>query len=240
MNLAIVVPVFNERDNLPDLIQTIEKQLKGKVEFTWVICDDGSTDGTFEWLSSEAKEGKIHFTGKRKNQGPGKAFENGFRYVLKNLAECEAILTLEGDGTADISSLDLMITQVKTNDCVLASVYYPGGGFSQTHPLRLFISKVANGITRKVLRLPFQTLTSFYRIYSRDALEMLKQNGEIVIEESGFICQVEILFKLQRAGLKIVEVPTILYTDRRKGQSKMNMGKTLIAHLRFVFNHLFK
>jgi dolichol-phosphate mannosyltransferase len=237
MNLAIVVPVFNELENIPGLIETIETHCQDKTALTWVFCDDGSTDGTYEWLFNESKKGTLHLTGDGKNHGPGKAFENGFQYVLNKLPECEAVLTLEGDGTADITSLDSMLKQLQNHDCVLASVYYPGGGFSKTNPFRLFVSKVANGLTRMLLRLPFRTLTSFYRLYNRKALETLSKNGNLVLEETGFICQVEILLKLHRAGLSIVEVPTVLFTDRRKGQSKMNMGKTLISHLRFILKH---
>jgi dolichol-phosphate mannosyltransferase len=119
-------------------------------------------------------------------------------------------------------------------DVVLASVYSEGGGFSKTNWVRLLISKFANGLTRRCLNLPYQTLTSFYRIYRVSALHKLQNNGRPIFSEKGFICQVEILYKLHRKGFVIKEIPTTLFTDRRKGKSKMNLRKTMIAHIRFL------
>jgi hypothetical protein len=84
------------------------------------------------------------------------------------------------------------------------------------------------------LNLPFETLTSFYRIYRVSILQQLKTNSRPIFSEKGFICQVEILYKLHRKGFVIKEIPTTLFTDRRKGKSKMKLGKTMIAHIRFL------
>ena len=233
MNVAIVIPVFNERENLPALLDAIRLELKGKVEFTFVIADDGSTDGTKEWLKEEQAKGNVFVVENEHNAGPGKAFEAGFRCVLSQLPQSTNVLTLEGDGTADLGSIHQLLEAINTADVALASVYSKGGGFSRTSMLRLAISKMANGLTRWKLKLPYRTLTSFYRLYSIRAIRALAQRP-IMIEESGFICQVEILHYLHQMGLRIVEVPTVLYTDRRKGASKMKLMKTMLAHLRFL------
>lgn len=233
MNVAIVIPVYNERENLPALLDAIRLELKGSIPFSFVISDDGSTDGTKEWLKEEQAKGNLFAVGNNLNEGPGKAFEAGFRFVLSQLPQCTSVLTMEGDGTADLGSIIQLLKAFTSADVVLASVYSKGGGFSRTSLLRLAISKIANGITRWKLKLPFRTLTSFYRLYSIRAIRALEQRPTM-IEESGFICQVEILHYLHQLGLRIVEVPTVLYTDRRKGASKMKLMKTMLAHIRFL------
>ena len=154
--------------------------------------------------------------------------------MLTTLPDFDFLLTMEGDGTADLSSLQSMFDSINNADVVLASVYSEGGGFSKTNWARLLISKFANGLTRLCLNLPFKTLTSFYRIYRVSVLHQLQYNNTQIFNEKGFICQVEILYKFHRNGFVIKEIPTTLFTDRRKGKSKMNLLKTMIAHIRFL------
>jgi dolichol-phosphate mannosyltransferase len=235
MKLAVVIPIFNELENLPSLIDSVEQLGNSTTEITVIVCDDGSNDGSWLWLDEEQQKGRIVVLGDGNNYGPGVAFENGFQYVLKTLPDFDFLLTMEGDGTADLSSLQSMFDSISHADVVLASVYLEGGGFSKTNWARLLISKFANGLTRLCLNLPFQTLTSFYRMYRVSTLHQLHQNSNQIFSEKGFICQVEILYKLHREGFVIKEIPTTLFTDRRKGKSKMKLLKTMIAHVRFLW-----
>jgi dolichol-phosphate mannosyltransferase len=235
MKLAVVIPIFNELENLPNLIESIEQLKSSSIQLSIIICDDGSHDGSRLWLNAEQQKGRLTVLGDGNNYGPGVAFENGFQYVLKTLPDFDFLLTMEGDGTADLSSLQSMFDSINYADVVLASVYSEGGGFSKTNWTRLLISKFANGLTRRCLNLPFQTLTSFYRIYRVSVLQQLKTNSRPIFSEKGFICQVEILNKLHRKGFVIKEIPTTLFTDRRKGKSKMKLRKAMIAHVRFLW-----
>ena len=235
MKLAVVIPIFNELENLPSLIDSVEQLGNSTTEIKVIVCDDGSNDGSRLWLDEEQQKGRLVVLGDGNNYGPGVAFENGFQYVLKTLPDFDFLLTMEGDGTADLSSLQSMFDSISHADVVLASVYLEGGGFSKTNWARLLISKLANGLTRLCLNLPFQTLTSFYRMYRVSTLHQLHQNSNQIFSEKGFICQVEILYKLHREGFVIKEIPTTLFTDRRKGKSKMKLLKTMIAHVRFLW-----
>ena len=234
MKLAVVIPIFNEFENLPNLIESIEKLKSSSIQLSIILCDDGSNDGSRLWLDEEQQKGRLIALGDGNNYGPGVAFENGFQYVLQKLPDFDFLLTMEGDGTADLSSFHIMFETINNADVVLASVYAEGGGFSKTNWARLLISRIANGLTRRCLNLPYQTLTSFYRIYRISTLHQLHQNSNQIFSEKGFICQVEILYKLHRKGFVIKEIPTTLFTDRRKGNSKMNLRNTMIAHVRFL------
>ena len=235
MKLAVVIPIFNELENLPSLIDSIELLGNSTIDTSIIVCDDGSNDGSRLWLDEQQEKGRLVVLGDGNNYGPGVAFENGFQYVLKTLPDFDFLLTMEGDGTADLSSLQSMFDSIKHADVVLASVYSEGGGFSKTNWARLLISRFANGLTRRCLNLPYQTLTSFYRIYRVSILQQLQSNSRPIFSEKGFICQVEILYKLHRKGFVIKEIPTMLFTDRRKGYSKMKLRKTMIAHIRYLW-----
>jgi dolichol-phosphate mannosyltransferase len=235
MKLAVVIPILNELENLPALIDSIEQLGNSTIGISIIVCDDGSNDGSRIWLESEQQKGRLIVLGDGNNYGPGVAFENGFQYVLRYLSNFDFLLTMEGDGTADLSSFPIMFDSINHADVVLASVYLQGGGFSKTNWARLLISKIANELTRICLNLPYQTLTSFYRIYRVSTLHQLQKESNPIFSEKGFICQVEILYKLHRKGFVIKEIPTTLFTDRRKGKSKMKLGKTMNAHVRFLW-----
>ena len=239
MKLAVVIPILNELENLPSLIDSVERLGNSTIDISIIVCDDGSNDGSRIWLESEQQKGRLIVLGDGNNYGPGVAFENGFQYVLKTHPDFDFVLTMEGDGTADLSSFPIMLNSISHADVVLASVYAEGGGFSKTNWARLFISKFANELTRKCLNLPFQTLTSFYRIYRVSTIHQLQKDSYPIFYEKGFICQVEILNKLHRKGFVIKEIPTTLFTDRRKGKSKMRLLKTMIAHVRFLWRTIF-
>ena len=239
MKLAVVIPIFNELENLPSLIASVEQLGNSTIDIKIIVCDDGSDDGSRIWLESEQQKGRLIVLGDGNNYGPGVAFENGFQYVLRELPDFDFLLTMEGDGTADLSSFPIMFDSMSQADVVLASVYIQGGGFSKTNWARLLISKFANELTRRCLNLPFQTLTSFYRIYRVSTIHQLQKDGYPIFSEKGFICQVEILYKLHRKEFVIKEIPTTLFTDRRKGKSKMKLAKTMLAHVRFLWRTIF-
>lgn len=233
------MPVYNEASGLATWIRAIEKVLSAHRTY-FVISDDGSTDGLRQALSQELNLPCYVIIGDGINRGPGAAFNIGFAYILEHGNPGDAVLTLESDGTADLTSLQPMLEALKTKDVVLASVYMPGGGFTQTQWMRLLLSNMANSLTRKILHLPYRTLTSFYRGYRFEALLNLKMAFSNLIDERGFICQVELLYKCNKAGLSIAEIPTKVFSDRRKSPSKMKIMRTIREHLRFVFKTRFR
>ena len=122
MKLAVVIPIFNEFENLPSLIDSIEQLRNSSIDISIIVCDDGSKDGSRIWLESEQQKGRLIVLGDGNNHGPGIAFENGFQYVLQKLPNFDFLLTMEGDGTADLSSLQSMFDSI--NNSFLQSTQY--------------------------------------------------------------------------------------------------------------------
>ena len=230
----VLLPVFNESKGIIGWLTKIKLSCQEFGDVQFVISDDGSTDGLEYAISNWDKKNCCVILGDGLNHGPGAAFDLGFRYILAHGKSSDLIVTLEADGTADLSMLPNMLDALKEQDQVLASVYLEGGGFSHTTWYRVGLSNIANGLTRFTLRLPYRTLTSFYRTYRWDALKTLADRFDPLIQETGFICQVELLHKSRIAGLKILEIPTRVYSERRIGKSKMKLMKTALEHLRFL------
>jgi hypothetical protein len=124
-------------------------------------------------------------------------------------------------------------------DLVLASVYSQGGGFQKTSFLRKLLSACANVLMRMLFDLHMQTLSSFYRVYSVELLRKVKTKYGTIVKEPGFLCMIEVLMKCIKAEAKVIEVPTLLLSEKRKGKSKMKLMKTSMSYLRFMFSNKF-
>lgn len=117
---------------------------------------------------------------------------------------------------------------------ILASVYAQGGGFEHTTFLRKLISAIANLLYRFLFNIKVQTLSSFYRTYSITLLRHIKEKYGEIITESGFICMLEVLIKGVDTNARILEVPMVLASSKRKGASKLKIFKTTLQYFKFL------
>jgi dolichol-phosphate mannosyltransferase len=235
--IHVVVPAFNEADNMPALLSSIAEQLDPLAQrYRIVVVDDGSTDGTAEACRRAAAAGLgVEVVRHDANRGPGAAFRTGFLHVLETAAPLDLVITLEGDQTSDASVLPRLLHRVweEGDHIALASCYLYGGGIAGTRLHRVGLSHVANGLMKKALGLSgLSTLSSFYRVYQASALMALRERyGDGFITTRGFECMVEVLYRAARLGLRISEVPMVLDGRRRLGKSKMKVVRTSIAYL---------
>lgn len=235
MKVWVVIPVFNEAAGIQSTLNDVYRELIDVAEFKLIVVDDGSTDSTLDLVNQSIRPQDIAIALKT-NQGPGVAFQEGISSVLSQADPKDLLLTLEGDGTTDWSSLKSMIQSIQTHDLVLASVYLKGGGFSRTSWWRMALSKVANHLSNLILGIRVNTLTSFYRLWRIELLLNMQSTFPKLIQESGFICQVELLYKAHLCGARITEVPTHVYGNLRQGKSKMKLVKTALSHLKFLLS----
>ncbi|MFM7023277.1 MAG: glycosyltransferase family 2 protein [Flavobacteriales bacterium] len=234
--IYILIPVFNEEQNIENLFNELNA-LKLDEEVFFVFADDGSSDKSVELLGLYFA-GKNHIVLKNgENKGPGYTFNHGFTWILENAkSDSDRVVTMEADTTSDLGILPHMLTISGMGyDLVLASVYAQGGGFDQTSFIRKFLSSLSNAAIRFLLGIQVNTYTSFYRVYHIGLLRRIKNKYPQLITENGFICKLEILMKAVKTGVKIVEVPMLLQSTKRKGKSKMKILKTSIEYLRFAF-----
>lgn len=234
MTVFFLIPVYNESENLPELARNLLSCFPEK-EKKYVFVDDCSTDNSVEIIKSFFSENSLNVITKKENTGPGDSFNKGFDWILQNSHKDDVVITMEADNTSDIGLLTKMFAISQSGfDLVLASVYAQGGGFDKTSFSRRVISSVANMMMRFLFDIKILTLSSFYRIYSIEILEKIKLQYQTIIEEKGFISMLEILIKALRLNASIIEVPMVLYSKKRKGNSKMKKIKTMGSYFRFM------
>lgn len=224
MNVLVIVPTFNERDNLPELARRILTD----TPYRLLIVDDGSPDGTGEIADALAREHAarvdvLHRTGPR---GLGLSYLDGFRRALSG--DADLICQMDADLSHDPKYLpDIVQAAADTYDVVLGSRYLHGISVVNWPLRRIVLSTFANWYVRAITGLTARDSTSGYRCWRREALARLDL-GRIVSQRYAFT--VEMTFEAARLGLRIGEVP-IIFVERRQGASKMSASVLLESML---------
>ncbi|MFQ5444822.1 MAG: glycosyltransferase [Nitrospinales bacterium] len=240
--IYILIPVFNEEENIPPLVTSIDQALKTmREEYRVIFVNDGSTDGTAGEIQKHMKSFPLDMLENKPNQGVGVSFDKGFKHFIAQGKSGDILITMEGDNTADLNTLPQLVDEIrKGKDFVLASVYSEKGEIIGTTPLRLGLSYTANFLCRLIFKVHgVSTFTSFYRGYAHSALKELYEGfHNEVITERGYICMVEILLRLYHGGFSFSEVPTLLDGTKRIGFSKLKKVETIKAYLRLFIRHI--
>lgn len=226
MDLSIVIPMFNEAENIESTLKTVEEAL-ASFEGTYEIIavNDGSIDHTLETLKRiESQNEKIKVVSYSKNMGRGMALRKGFQE-----SKGEMVVSIDADLSYDPQYILDLVHALKTGqdtDLVLASPYMPGGSVQGVPALRLWISKLGNIILRFAMPNRIYTSTGIFRAYRKRVLDSLE------LESDGKEIHLEILSKAMALGYHIKELPVML-KGRKKGRSKFKFKKTAISHLVF-------
>ena len=226
MDLSIVIPMFNEAENVETTLNRVGEAL---ASFQWdyeiIPVNDGSIDNTLEILKvMESQNKKIRVVSYSKNMGRGMALRKGFQK-----SRGEIIISIDADLSYDPRSILDLVHALQTGpdiDFVLASPYMPGGRVQDVPVLRLWISKLGNKILRLALPNRIYTSTGIFRAYRKRVLDSME------LESDGKEIHLEILSKAMALGFRVKEVPAIL-RGRRKGRSKFKLKKTTASHLAF-------
>lgn len=244
MKFYFLAAVFNEENNIGKLLRSLgEFGLKRKWDFNVTIVNDGSTDGTKNEAQKYLGTFPIKILDLENNQGPGAAFKAGFDSVM-NVCDSEGIIiTIEGDGTSDLSILDEMVARALSGyDLVLASCHAKGGVVKNVGIYRTITTKAVNFMLRGIVgKSGIKTFSCFYRVYRLSALRsVFRFYGKSYIEEKGFAFALELLLKFVKSGAKVTEVPVVLDWGKRLGKSKMKTVPTIKAYLRIMVKEVLR
>jgi glycosyltransferase involved in cell wall biosynthesis len=218
----VIVPTYNEAENIRLLVADI-LSLPEPVDL--VVVDDNSPDGTGQIADDlatlHASVRVVHRPGK---QGLGTAYKAGFRYGLER--GYDRILTMDADFSHPPGDIPAMIALSRTEaDLVIGSRYVRGGGTHGCTLPRKMLSWGANAFAKTVLGLQAMDCTAGYRCYRRQVLESIKLDA---ILSNGYSFLIEMLYRCQRRGWRVGEVP-ILFENRRRGASKISRQEILRA-----------
>ncbi len=228
----VVVPTYNERENLPPLVQRL---LALPTPVDLLVVDDNSPDGTGK-LADElaAAHSCIHVLHRSEKNGLGRAYIAGFKWALD--LGYEFIFELDGDLSHNPDDIPMFLEAAKGADLVLGSRYLNGIRIINWPLSRLMLSQSAAKFVHIVTGMPFTDPTGGYKCFRRRALQVINLDE---IHSNGYSFQIEMTHKLWRQGMKVVEVP-IIFTDRFQGHSKMSrhiMWEAFFMVWRLAFQH---
>ena len=211
----VIVPTYNERENITRLIGSIlEQDLRLEI----LVVDDGSPDGTGEIVEGLMQhETRVHILKRPRKMGLGTAYIAGFRWALQ---ECyDFVFEMDADFSHDPAHLSQFLSAVEDADLVLGSRYRNGKVTVVNWPIkRLLLSYFANVYARIVTGLPVWDATGGFKCFRRKVLESIDLSH---VRSNGYAFQIEMSFRAWRKHFKIVEIP-IVFEDRTEGQSKMS------------------
>lgn len=211
----VIVPTYNERDNLPRLVPSI---LSRDPRLEILVVDDGSPDGTGA-LADEiaAAEPRVHVLHRAGKLGLGTAYLAGFRWGLEH--GYDAMLEMDADFSHDPAHLPQFLSAIEEYDVVLGSRYLHGRVTVVNWPItRLLLSFYANVYARWVTGLPIADATGGFKCFRREVLASLDLDR---VESNGYAFQIEMSFRAWKKGFRLGEIP-IMFVDRDVGESKMS------------------
>ncbi len=222
--ITVVVPTYNERLNLPVLVDHLSQL--SLPNFNVLVVDDNSPDGTGEIADKLAEQSNstvsvLHRTVK---DGLGRAYIAGMTRALTENAEI--IIQMDADLSHPVSVIPAMVERLQTTDAglVIGSRYVPGGSTASEWPWhRKALSAWANFYVRSILRLKVKDSTAGFKAWKASTLQKIDVS---TIESNGYSFQVEMNYRTALQGLDIAEVP-IRFEERTEGASKMNLREQL-------------
>ena len=220
MQAIVIIPTYNERENLPLIVRKIFEQ---SLDLGILVIDDNSPDGTGQVADELAsKHSQLTVYHRTKKEGLGKAYLSAFRYVLDHFSRITYIFQMDADGSHDPKDLKRMLQALETCDVVIGSRHVSGGVLHYPW-YRKVLSFCANFYANLVLGLGIADSTAGYKGYRRKVVESLLTEN-FYSNDYGY--QPETLYYAKKYGYNIKEIP-VEFIDRALGKSKMSLSNML-------------
>lgn len=233
-SVAVVLPAYNEEKDLPALLARIRETLTGQdFQYQVIVVDDGSVDRTAEIARENTQIMPLTLIQHGVNQGLGKGIQNGLSAGMK---AADAVVVMDSDNTHDPIYVMDMVRELEAKgvDLVIASRYRPGSVIVGLSAFRKFLSLGCFWLMKTLV--PFKGVRDYstgFRCYDSVLLRrMASAYGEDkLVEETGFVCMLEVMLKLRAIGATASEIPYTLRYDLKAGASKLRIWRTLKRYL---------
>ncbi len=225
MRVWLIVPTFNERENIAVVLRAAAAELARAApdDHRLLVVDDASPDGTAEAAEELARELPVEVLRRPVKDGLGRAYLAGFERAVQGGAEF--VLVMDADLSHDPVHIPALLAAAEDADVVLGSRYVPGGRVENWPRLRRLLSRAGSAYARWLLGVHVRDLTGGYRCIRREALVAVHPR---TLRSQGYVFNIEFAYRALRAGLRVVEVP-ITFRDRTIGQSKISLGIAIEA-----------
>ena len=218
--IVIILPTYNEQQNLESMVTTIGKYLVADI----LIVDDNSPDGTGRLADDLSQQRPhVHVLHRPTKEGLGPAYVAGFQWALKR--EYELIIEMDCDFSHSPWDLPRLVHRSHTAELVIGSRYVRGGGTYNWDRTRRLVSRLGNRYVSMFLGTDIQDWTGGFRCYRR---ELLAHMDLALVEAKGYVFQVEMAWRARQLGASIAEMP-IRFQDRIRGQSKLGWQSIIEA-----------
>ncbi|HVN96233.1 MAG TPA: polyprenol monophosphomannose synthase [Syntrophorhabdaceae bacterium] len=216
MNTIIVLPTYNEAENLEQLIKEI---LELHPAFGIIVVDDNSPDGTGEIADAiSARDSRVSVVHRPGKLGLGTAYVRGFQEALAKGADL--IFEMDADFSHDVKYLKDFVDAADNADLIIGSRYVNGVRVEGWRFRRLLLSKLANMYVSYVLVKPIWDFTAGFRCYRRKLLESIDFSK---IKSDGYAFQIEMTYLAFKHGFTVLEIP-ITFRERKRGATKISRG----------------
>lgn len=215
MRALIVIPTYNEIENLQPLVESIFSQVTAETEV--LVVDDNSPDGTGQLADFLATQNsRVHVLHREEKKGLGAAYVAGFKWGLQKKFSC--LIEMDADFSHHPRYLPKMLELLTQYECVIGSRYIKGGGTVNWGWFRKFVSRGGSFYARSILGVGIRDLTGGFNGWRASALESLDIQS---LRSDGYSFQIELKHRAVLKDLSVVEFP-IVFEDRKVGHSKMN------------------
>ena len=215
MKYLIVIPTYNEADNISDLIMAI-KNLPLTLDI--LVVDDNSPDNTAAFVEElQKKYGDNLFIKKRSGKlGLGSAYQEAFVWAREK--KYDFVISMDADFSHNPKDIIHLVESSAKADIVLASRKINGGKIVGWNSWRYLTSNGAMAVSRFILGLKTHDVTAGFKCYDKNFLEFLKDKK---IKSNGYAFQIEMIYLAEKNNFRVIEIPTV-FLDRQKGQSKLS------------------
>ncbi len=232
LSVSVVVPTYNERENIEPLAKGIRRALAGR-KFEILIVDDASPDGTGELVRSLSKEiPQLRLVPKERRKGIGAALRLGY-----DRARLEVLLSLDADLSFDPADIPRLLQPIEDGlDMVVGTRHAPGGSYQTPRwriRLKYWVSRWGNAVVRRLVGLPISDYSGSFRALRRSVWERIETSDDTNC------LLLEMILESARAGCRICEVP-VVFRDRVRGESKLNLWVELPGYALRLLRHAFR
>ncbi|WP_052466786.1 polyprenol monophosphomannose synthase [Mobilicoccus massiliensis] len=212
--ILVLIPTYDERESIVRQVTSVRETCP---QVDVLVVDDASPDGTGELADAlAAGDEHVHVLHRAGKEGLGKAYLAGFAWALD--AGYDTLVEMDADGSHRAEDLPALLAVAGEADLVIGSRWVAGGAIENWPPHRKFLSVGGNQYVRVLLGMPVMDATAGFRVYRAEALRHI---GLGDVASQGYCFQVDLTWRIIRAGLRVLEVP-ITFVERDAGQSKMS------------------
>ena len=226
----LVLPAYNEAENLPPLLDRVRLAWSGRFPFRVLLVDDGSRDETVSVAKAAAHRMPVDIVRHERNRGLAAAIRTGVQEVCRRAGDRDVIVTMDADNSHPPELVVSMIERLDAGyDLVIASRFVRGGREEGVPWKRRMLSRAAGLVFRSVCPIrDVRDYTTGFRAYRASLLkELWNLHGDRLVESTAFSVMTELLLKARELRPRIAEVPLVLRYDLKSGASKMRLGRTI-------------